>query len=323
MKSVDLLLSLRKERGRLTVDELSKQMSYSRQYIHKLLDRLLDEEKIEKIGRAPIVYYHLKFKNNAEPLAIKVEEEEFLNKHFVLVTATGELLQGLPAIQHWCLLQQLPLLTTIEEFISTRKKYLALMENNLLDGLPKIINTKQMGTIGIDALFYLDFYAIERFGKTRLGTLMHYAKQGQNKQLMKLIVQEIKNRLHYFIKQTEIDAILYVPPTIKRQVQIMGYLQKHLAIELPTIKINKIKNQIVVPQKALSKLVERVANADKTFIVKEQVAYKHILILDDAVGSGATINEIAKKVKEKKLANKITGLAITGSYKGFDVISEL
>jgi predicted amidophosphoribosyltransferase len=47
------------------------------------------------------------------------------------------------------------------------------------------------------------------------------------------------------------------------------------------------------------------------------------LILDDAIGSGATINEIAKKVKDKKVAQHVVGLAITGSYKGFEVISEL
>ncbi len=40
----------------------------------------------------------------------------------------------------------------------------------------------------------LDFYAIERFGKTHLGTLMHYAKQGQNKLLMKRIAEEIKQK---------------------------------------------------------------------------------------------------------------------------------
>ena len=40
-------------------------------------------------------------------------------------------------------------------------------------------------------------------------------------------------------------------------------------------------------------------------------------------GSGATMNEIALKLKEKKLAKEIIGLAITGSYKGFEVISEL
>ncbi len=33
--------------------------------------------------------------------------------------------------------------------------------------------------------------------------------------------------------------------------------------------------------------------------------------------------EIAIKLKQKKIATKITGLAITGSFKAFDVISEL
>ena len=48
-----------------------------------------------------------------------------------------------------------------------------------------------------------------------------------------------------------------------------------------------------------------------------------ILILDDAIGSGATINEIALKIKTQKLAKVIIGVSITGSYKGFEVISEL
>ncbi len=41
------------------------------------------------------------------------------------------------------------------------------------------------------------------------------------------------------------------------------------------------------------------------------------------MGSGATINEIALKVKDKNLAKHIIGLAITGSYKGFEIISEI
>jgi predicted amidophosphoribosyltransferase len=44
---------------------------------------------------------------------------------------------------------------------------------------------------------------------------------------------------------------------------------------------------------------------------------------DEIIGSGATINEIALKIKAKGIAKEITGLAISGSYKGFDVISEL
>jgi predicted amidophosphoribosyltransferase len=103
----------------------------------------------------------------------------------------------------------------------------------------------------------------------------------------------------------------------------MTVLHNLLKIERPTIKVDKIKNQIVVPQKALSKIFERIANAKNTFYVPNQKKYKRVLIIDDAIGSGATINEIAIKLKEKKIASEIIGLAITGSYKGFDVISEL
>jgi hypothetical protein len=42
------------------------------------------------------------------------------------------------------------------------------------------------------------------------------------------------------------------------------------------------------------------------------------------VGSGATLNETALQVKRMKVCSgKIIGLAITGSYKGFDVIIEV
>jgi predicted amidophosphoribosyltransferase len=113
-----------------------------------------------------------------------------------------------------------------------------------------------------------------------------------------MVVDEIKNRFLYFIKTEKMDAILYVPPTIKRKLQIMTYLEKNLQIDLPNAVVKKINNPIVIPQKALSKIFERVANAKKTFVVPEQQSYQHILIIDDAIGSGATINEIALKIKQ-------------------------
>ena len=51
---------------------------------------------------------------------------------------------------------------------------------------------------------------------------------------------------------------------------------------------------------------------------------KNILIIDDAVGSGATLHETAKKIRQKNICSgSVIGLAITGSAKGFDVISEV
>lgn len=324
MKFKDKILALLRKKGMTTVDSLAEELKVSRQYIHRLINSLLLEGFIIKIGNAPIVYYKIQETTHTEKTKISFEKEAFLKEHFLIVTSLGEKLNGLEAMQYWCQNQNLPIEKTIDEYLETRKKYLNYYDSNhLIDGTEKLRNTKGIGEIGVERLFYLDFYAIERFGKTKLGTLMHYAKQGQNKNLMKEIVTEIVNRISFVIDRLEIDAIVYVPPTISRKVQIMDYLEKNLKLDSPRIEIKKISNQIIVPQKALSKLFERVINARNTFVIPNQKAYKKILILDDAVGSGATINEIALKLKEKKLADEVIGLAITGSFKGFEVISEL
>ena len=88
--------------------------------------------------------------------------------------------------------------------------------------------------------------------------------------------------------------------------------------------IEKAKTFVAVPQKTLSRLEDRIENATKTIIVTERARFKNILLIDDAVGSGATLNETAKKIKEQDICRgKVIGLALTGSFKGFDVISEV
>ena len=188
--------------------------------------------------------------------------------------------------------------------------------------MPKIRQTFKKTYI--DKLFYLDFYSIERFGKTKLGQLLLYAKQSQNTQLIRRLVEEIKPRISNIISKYSINAVLFVPPTVKREVQFMKELERYLYVLLPTIAVIKIKTPIIIPQKTLAKLQDRIENAQKTIIVDDKKVYKNILMIDDAVGSGATLNEIAKQVKKKGLCrNKLIGLAITGSFKGFDVISEI
>lgn len=325
MKTRDKILNLMDKQSQMTVHELSFKLQVSRQYIHRLLNEIEEDGLIEIVGTPPKVYYTLKTQSDSGYISeITLEDETFLGQHFLLVDPLGNMLEGLEAMRYWCEKQNLPIQKTISEYIETRKKYLAFYTyNDLIDGTEKLSKTKGMDRIGVDKLYYLDFYAIERFGKTRLGTLMHYAKQGQNKTLMKQIVSEIRQRVYRLIDIQQIDAVLFVPPTIDRKVQIMKVLQKLLNIDKPITKVEKIKSQIVVPQKALSKIFERVTNARKTFYVPEQTSYNRILIIDDAVGSGATINEIATKIRDKGIAKEIFGLAITGSYKGFEIISEL
>ena len=59
-------------------------------------------------------------------------------------------------------------------------------------------------------------------------------------------------------------------------------------------------------------------------MVEGKVVFNNILLIDDAVGFGATLNETAGQIKSKGICiKKIIRLAITGSFKGFDIISEV
>jgi DNA-binding transcriptional ArsR family regulator len=326
MKVRDSILKLLAQKGDLSVKELVDLIDVSKQAIHVTLRKLLEEQKIEKFGRAPKTIYRLRESIPAllSPDTLEQTDRIFLEKEFLLITETGELLEGEPAFYKWCQQRKLPFAKTADEYIQTKKRYdLYVDDKGVINGMDKLRNTKGYDKIHLDELFYLDFYAIERFGKTRLGTLLHFAKQGQNKMLMKKMVLEIQPRINQFMQGGIYDAVGFVPPTIRREVQLMKYLDTHIKIDLPRIRIQKISGIIPVPQKSLSKLEERVRNAESSFTLNNQVSYKNLLLIDDAVGSGATLNQIAGKIKQKNIAKKVTGLAIVGSFKGFDVITDV
>jgi phosphoribosylpyrophosphate synthetase len=319
--------NLFEEKIELSVLEIVSNLNISKQYAHKILIQLVENDFVEKIGSTPKTIYKLKKVSETKIIStnlISKEKQTFLNENFILITEIGHLLYGLEAFENWCRKRKLPLEKTIDEFILTKDKYNNYLDNNgLISGLDKLKNTKGYDKIFLDELLYLDFYAIERFGKTRLGTILHYAKQGQNKMLMKILIQEIKEKIDVIISEYDIDAVAFVPPTIKRETQLMKFLANSLKINLPVIEIIKIGGIIPVPQKSLNKIEERINNAENTFVIKGNVSYNNVLLIDDAVGSGSTLNQISGKIKRKELAKKIIGLAIVGSYKGFDVITDV
>jgi HTH domain len=325
MKIKDKIIKLLKERGELSVKEMIDGLGVSKQAIHKSILSLLETADIVKLGKAPKTIYRLNEKQTINTPAVKIDSESaiFLNKNFLLITELGEMKEGVEGFEIWCRQRKLPLEKTIAEFISTKDKYEKYYAGGIVDGTDKLVNTKGYDKIFLDKVYYLDFYAIERFGKTRLGTLLHYAKQGQNKMLMSKIVAEIKPALESLVKKEKFNAVAFVPPTIRREVQIMKYLETHLKINLPVVKIQKISGIIPVPQKSLNKLEERISNAENTFAVTSTVRYNHLLLIDDAVGSGSTLNQIAGKLKQKGIAKRVTGLAVVGSFKGFDVVTDV
>lgn len=327
MTSKEKLTTLFKEIPELSVKEITEKLGISKQRIHLILNRLVEERVIIKLGKAPTTVYRLnreEIVREPQNFYIPDREKKLLEKEFLIVTETGEMLEGVEGFGYWCKKRDLPVEKTIKEFISTKEKYkIYYNEAGIIDGMQKLRNTKGYEKIHLGELYYLDFYAIERFGKTRLGTLLHYAKQGQNKFLMKKMMEEIKDKIIDFVNSEGADAVGFVPPTIKREVQIMKFIKSELNISLPVIDIKKLSGIIPVPQKSLARLDERIINAENTFAVTEQRTFNKVILIDDAVGSGSTLNQIAGKIKAKKTAKYVVGLAIVGSFKGFDVITDV
>ena len=230
MKSKQKILELFDKHKELSVKEITEQMMVSAQYIHRILKDLMEDGLIVKIGTSPKTFYKINPNKNSinvnkQFINISYDKELFLREHFNAISEMGEMLEGIAAFTYWCNKRDLPPEKTINEFISTKEKYKKYYnETQIVDGLKKLLNTKGFEKIYLDSLFYFDFYAIERFGKTKIGNIMHYAKQGQNKMLMQVLIDNIKNRTQHFINTNNFDAVGFVPPTIKREKQIMKLL---------------------------------------------------------------------------------------------------
>lgn len=107
----------------------------------------------------------------------------------------------------------------------------------------------------------------------------------------------------------------------------MDYFKDELNFGLPVIPIKKVYKDIILAQKGLRSLSDRINNAEKTFVIEPVIANPgSLLLIDDAVGSGASLNIIAKKIRKvmpQYKDNEMIGLALVGSFKGFDVISQV
>ena len=311
------------QKGNVTAHALSGYLGLSPQAVFRQLARLILQNKLKKIGKPPKVFYSI---DDRQAVALNVEIPSAIQKkiedNFYLITPTGNPLSGVPAFRYWCEKQSLDVLKTAAEYSVTLKKYEAFKKDGLIDGMRKFRAT--FNKVYLDHLFYLDFYAIERFGKTKLGQWLLYAKQSQDRRQIFDLVDTIKPSVERLLEEYNINAVGFIPPTVKREVQLMKELDHRLGLSQPQISFVKVKTPVIVPQKTLNKLNDRIENAAVSIIVNEKQAYNNILLIDDAVGSGATLNETARKIKTQGLCRgELIGLAITGSFKGFDVVSEV
>lgn len=323
MKTAQKIINYIEAHKEASAKELSTYLQISDRAVFKQLSKLLTLGLLEKVGTSPKVFYKISYsnKNSDKEHTFDKKTDKLINDNFLYITPLGEYHEGTKGFIKWCnerdlnvelqAKQYLKIITDINQsktngIINATEKFESTFENNFLNGV-----------------YYVDFYSIPQFGKTKLGQLLLYAKQSQDKARIRTISEIAHPVINKLVKAKKIDAIGFIPPTIKREVQFMRELENNLNLKLPILKISKIRTDIIIPQKTLSKLSDRIANAMNTIIVEDKREFKNILLIDDAAGSGATFNETARKIKNRLPKCNVYCLAITGSYKGYDVISEV
>lgn len=326
MKTSEKIIKYLTQNGQTSGSSLVDYLGITDRGVRKQLKSLLDAGQIMKAGKPPRVYYSLATVQTdpitSKAVGISQITLKTIEKEFLYISPRGIAHEGWEGFQHWCHERKLSPEKTAKQYQKTLNKYYRYKKDDLIDGMYKMRST--FDEIALDKVFYVDFYSIEIFGKTKLGQLLLFAKQSQNRKLINEITEIIKPDVFKLIKQYKIDGVGFIPPTVKRELQLIKLIQNRLNLNVRTLSINKIKTPISVPQKTLSKLDDRIANAKETMNLNDTGLYNNILLIDDAVGSGATLNEVAKKIRQKGICKgRIIGLAITGSFKGFEIISEV
>lgn len=314
--------------GQMRVQDLVRRLNLSNVAIHKQLKGLVEEGRLQKIGKAPLVFYVLTENKGVflGPMPVAQADLRLLEQTYVYVSPVGEILSGLVGFRRWLdeTKQNKYAVALGKEYVLTRKQADSFVDKDgLIEATEKLRNT--FGELSVDRVFYKDFYALPKFGKTRLGQLVLYAKQAQNNPLISQIALEMRQVLGDLVKKHDIQAVAYIPHSLPRKVQFLKEFEARMGLSLPSIGLVKAyAGDIPVAQKSLSKLEERIENARKTIFVKtKSVEFDRVLLIDDAVGSGSTLNETARKLKEMGIAKKVIGFAIVGSMKGFEVIREV
>lgn len=311
-----------KQYGPIRSTEIVKKLNISTKTVYKHLLKLRDEDLIEKTGSTPMVFYAVK-SNNSKQVFLPSKDDEIINNNYLYVSPSGETFYGVDGFNEWCEKNKFIVEKEKTAFVKMFKVFQKHKKDGLISAKKSILSGSNK--LYLDHIFFSEFYNIGHFGKTRLGQLVYLGKSSQNQALITEIVETIKPSILKLLEKYSIKFICFIPPTIDRKLQFMDVFKRKLKLSLLEIKAIKVPSLTKVPQKTLRKLEDRIVNAQKTIAISpNQKIDGNVLIIDDATGSGATLNEVAAKIKNiGKQDIKVIGYSVVGSYKGFDVISEV
>lgn len=105
------IIALFDEHKELTVAEITNELLVSKQMVHLVLNKMLADKAVEKIGRTPKTIYRKIAKSTlpSEKIPDIAEvQRRFLEENFLLITELGDMLTGPEGFKSWCDRRKLP-----------------------------------------------------------------------------------------------------------------------------------------------------------------------------------------------------------------------
>ncbi len=162
--------------------------------------------------------------------------------------------------------------------------------------------------------YFKDIEVFCSFSGTIKKLIYEYKLNGR-KSLSKILADKIKDDFTDFVKEKEIDMIVYVPlhKTLEKE-RGFNHLKQILTKIFPSYMIfdhlQKIKSTKLQTQ--LSK-EERRENLKGAFKLNQKVDSRNIAVFDDVLTTGATLMEIFHTIKKSGYNGNIYGYVITKS----------
>jgi DNA-binding Lrp family transcriptional regulator len=314
----NILTFLQKARFPVRTKEIVEKFNISATMIHRHLKKLLEGNFIEKHGVPPYVSYNAKVAKTK-----KQTTEDVLESEWLTVLPDGEQIKGLKGFIGWCQKREFSYEKKKQEYDKIIKQYDAFRQDNYIDATEKFSALFPRKKV-LKKVFYLDFFSYPIFGRTKWGQKVLYAKLSENPYQLQEVYVWANPQIKKIIKKYNINAVVYIPHSLNRRRPFLPGLRKFLNLSLFEIPLFKQYKDLVIAQKTLKKTSDRIENAEKTIFIDPYFSgyTGNILLIDDAVGSGATLQKTAEKFHKIGIKN-IFGLALVGSIKGFEVISEI
>ena len=137
------------------------------------------------------------------------------------------------------------------------------------------------------------------WNRSKIGELVYKLKYEGERSAAIPLVWHIMALCEKYPELKDVDAIVPVPPTMRRDFDpvttVANALSENIGVPVRSVVVRK---KVRRPQKELNTLAQKKANIAGAFGVKGDIRGLRVLVLDDLFDSGATLEEMSRILKD-------------------------